>query len=191
MKATSCSDLELIKQLHLGSEAALASMFHKYWQPLFVAAFNVLKDKDACEDIIQEIFVTIWDRHEELEIRSSLKAYLFSSMRYEVYRQIKAGNVREDIFDQIYLRLQAPIPDDNIEYKELLAKVNAIVDALPVRCREVYQLSREEQLSHKEIAERLQISPKTVENHITKALHHLRISLGGMATMQFLCLLIE
>ncbi len=191
MKATSCSDLELIEQLRLGSESALASIFHKYWQPLFTAAFNILKDKDACEDIIQEIFINVWNKHEQMEITSSLKAYLFASMRYEVYRQIKAGNVREDIFDQIYLRLQAPCSDDDIEHKELLAQVDEIVNRLPVRCREVYQLSREEQLSHKEIADRLNISTKTVENHITKALHQLRISLRGTVTIQLLCLLLK
>ena len=84
----------------------------------------------------------------------------------------------EIIFDHIHERLETPSEYGNIEYRELLSQINSIVDNLSAKCKVVYKLSREEQLSHKEIASQLDISTKTVENHLNKALRQLRISLG-------------
>ena len=186
MRIISFSDNELLEQLREDKEVALSMIFKKYWQPLFISAFNLLKDKGACEDIIQDIFIKVWDRRYEIEIRTSLKSYLFASMRYEVFRQIKLGNARVDLFeclDQVFKDLS---PHEDLVHKELLAKVDSVIGSLPDKCREVYRLSREEQLSHKEISERLNISPKTVETHITKALKHLRISIKEIVTLQII-----
>ncbi|RKR83330.1 RNA polymerase sigma-70 factor (ECF subfamily) [Mucilaginibacter gracilis] len=185
------TDIQMVGLLKKGDERALTLIYQRHWQSLFRSSFNLLKDKAACEDIIQEIFIKIWDRRATLEIQVSLKAYLYAAMRYEVYRQIKIGNVREDIFDAIYERLHTPAAYGNLEHKELLQQINSIVDTLPDRCREVYKLSREEQLSHKEIAERLDISTKTVENQITKALNHLRTSLGSVLSLELVIYLLK
>jgi RNA polymerase sigma-70 factor (family 1) len=181
-------DLQLLDKLKSGDEDALTLIYKKYWQPLFTSGYNILKDRQACEDIIQELFIRLWNNRHAIEITVSLKAYLYASMRYEVYRQIRAGAVRADIFDDLHERLPATATYGNIEYKELIAQVNMVVDTLPEKCREVYKLSREEYLTHKEIAGRLNISTKTVENHLTKALRQLRTSLGTlfMALVSFL-----
>jgi RNA polymerase sigma-70 factor (ECF subfamily) len=173
-------DLQLLDKLKSGDEGALTLIYKKYWQPLFASSYNILKDKQACEDIIQELFIKLWNNRQAIEITVSLKAYLYASMRYAVYRQIRAGVGRADIFDDLHERLPASAAYGNIEYKELIAQVNTVVDTLPEKCREVYKLSREEYLSHKEIASRLNISTKTVENHLTKALRQLRTSLGTL-----------
>lgn len=173
-------DLQLLEKLRSGDENALTGIYKKYWQPLFTSSYNILKDKQACEDIIQELFIRLWNNRQNIEITVSLKAYLYASMRYEVYRQIRTGAARAGIFDDLPERLQSPTTYGNIEYKELIAQVNSVVDSLPQKCKEVYKLSREEYLSHKEIAGRLNISTKTVENHLTKALRQLRTSLGTL-----------
>lgn len=173
-------DLQLLEKLRSGDENALTGIYKKYWQPLFTSSYNILKDKQACEDIIQELFIRLWNNRQNIEITVSLKAYLYASMRYEVYRQIRTGAARGGIFDDLPERLQSPTTYGNIEYKELIAQVNSVVDSLPQKCKEVYKLSREEYLSHKEIAGRLNISTKTVENHLTKALRQLRTSLGTL-----------
>ena len=184
-------DLQLLDKLKSGDEDALTLIYKKYWQPLFTSGYNILKDRQACEDIIQELFIRLWNNRHAIEITVSLKAYLYASMRYEVYRQIRAGAVRADIFDDLPERLPASAAYGNIEYKELIAQVNTVVNTLPEKCREVYKLSREEYLSHKEIASRLNISTKTVENHLTKALRQLRTSLGTLflALVSFLLLI--
>ena len=184
-------DVELVDLLKKGDEHALAMLYEKYWEPLFRSAFNLLRDRAACEDLIQEVFIKIWDRHGKLEINISLRSYLYAAMRYAVYRQIRTGNVREDIFDTILERLHTPAAYGQLEHRELLSQIDAIVATLPERCREVYQLSRNEQLSHKEIAARLGISPKTVENQIAKALRHLRVSLGDILTVEMMMYLLR
>ncbi len=171
-------DTELMDRLRAGDDLALKLIYKKYWNQLYTSAYNMLQDQQACEDIIQELFINLWKKREQIEIKASLKSYLFASVRYEVYRQVRQGSVRVDIFDNIQDRLETPSEYGSIEHKELLSYVNSIVNNLSEKCKVVYKLSREEQLSHKEIAIKLDISPKTVENHLNKALRQLRISLG-------------
>lgn len=171
-------DTELMDRLRAGDDLALKVIYKKYWNQLYTSAFNMLQDQQACEDIIQELFINLWNKRERIEIKASLKSYLFASVRYEVYRQVRHGSVREDIFENIQDRLQTPSEYGNIEHRELLSYVNSIVNKLSEKCKVVYKLSREEQLSHKEIASKLDISTKTVENHLNKALRQLRVSLG-------------
>ncbi len=174
----SFEDTELMDRLRAGDDLALKVIYKKYWNQLYKSAFNMLQDQQACEDIIQDLFINLWNKREQIEIKASLKSYLFASVRYEVYRQVRHGSVREDIFENIQDRLQTPSEYGSIEHRELLSYVNSIVNNLSEKCKVVYKLSREEQLSHKEIASKLDISPKTVENHLNKALRQLRISLG-------------
>ncbi|MEJ7694444.1 RNA polymerase sigma-70 factor [Daejeonella sp.] len=171
-------DTELMERLRAGDDLALKVIYKKYWNQLYTSAHNMLQDQQGCEDIIQELFINLWNKREQIEIKASLKSYLFASVRYEVYRQVRHGSVREDIFENIQDRLQTPSEYGNIEHRELLSYVNSIVNSLSEKCKVVYKLSREEHLSHKEIAGKLDISTKTVENHLNKALRQLRISLG-------------
>lgn len=171
-------DIELMDRIRSGDDIALKLIYKKYWNQLFSSAFNVLHDQQVCEDIIQEIFINLWNKREIIEIKVSLKSYLFASTRYEVYRQVRFSSVREDLFENIADRMASPSEYGNIEHRELLSQINSIVDKLSSKCKVVYKLSREEQLSHKEIASQLDISTKTVENHLNKALRQLRISLG-------------
>ena len=183
------NDFELLVLLKEGKESALDWIYKKYWKCLYENAYSVLKDGQACEDIIQEIFLKLWTKRETLEIKTSLSAYLHASVRYEVYRQLKSLHVREDIFDQIHERIQASRKYNDLEYKEFHSQICALVEQLPDKCRNVYKLSRESQLSHKEIALHLQISTKTVENHLTKALGFLRRSLGQVFTLELMTVL--
>ncbi|WP_411273010.1 RNA polymerase sigma-70 factor [Daejeonella sp.] len=171
-------DTELMVRLREGDDLALKLIYKKYWTQLYTSAYNILHDQHACEDIIQDLFINLWNKREQIEIKASLKSYLFASVRYEVFRQVRHGSVREDIFENIQDRFQTPSEYGNIEHRELLSYVNSIVNNLSEKCKVVYKLSREEQLSHKEIASKLDISSKTVENHLNKALRQLRTSLG-------------
>ena len=185
------SDVQLIGLLKADDEVALTIIYKRYWASLFSAAYNILKDRQSCEDIIQELFIKLWDCRAEVQISVSLKAYLYASVRYGVYRQIKTGSVRSEIFDDLIERLHTPTAYGSIEHKELLLQIDRVIDTLPDKCREVYKLSREECLSHKQIAMQLNISTKTVENHLTKALRELRGSLGAAFIMEALMFLLD
>ncbi|ADY53710.1 RNA polymerase, sigma-24 subunit, ECF subfamily [Pseudopedobacter saltans DSM 12145] len=171
------SDEKIIESLKNGDDHALTLLFKKYWTSLFVVAHNVFKDKEACEDILQEVFLTIWEKRNELQIKTSLKAYLYACVKYEVYRQLKKSYSKQRIDDDLINSLEESATANNIEYKQLVETVSFAVDNLPPKCREVYQLSRQESLTHKAIASKMNISTKTVENHITKALKHLKLNI--------------
>jgi RNA polymerase sigma-70 factor (family 1) len=173
------NDTELIACLKKDDESALCVIYKKYWEPLYLSAYQIIKNKEICEDIIQELFIKLWNNRQAIEITVSLKSYLYASIRYEVYRQIRTGAVRSDIYDDLLERIHTPAVYGNIEYKELVAQITSIINKMPVKCREVYKLSREENLTHKQIAAQLNISTKTVENHLTKALRQLRTSLSA------------
>ncbi|UWY28097.1 RNA polymerase sigma-70 factor [Flavobacterium sp. TR2] len=178
-------DQILIDRLRGGDELALTELYNKFWQALFMSAYNVIKDKELCEDIIQDIFMNIWHNREKIEIHISLKGYMYACARYQVFNHLRKNKdkVHVELFDDLEKRFLSTTPETQLMHDELVQQLNLIIESLPEKCQAVYKLSREEQLSHKEIAERLNISTKTVENHITKALHTIRFSMGESMSM--------
>lgn len=175
---TGYTERELLARLSKGDESALTIIYTHYWKLLFIQAYNVLKDRMVCEDIVQEIFLQLWRRRKSLDITGTLGGYLSAATRYQVFHEIRKMPERDSLFDNLEERLSFS-PGLPVEEKELHAQIDEIVSRLPEKCRVIYKLSREEYLPHKEIADRLHISTKTVENQLTIALRRLRGSLGG------------
>lgn len=182
------NDEQLLRAVAMGNAEALEQLYVRYWQHLFTAAYNVLKNKAICEDIVQEAFLQLWQRRETLDIQTTLQAYLFSVIRYSVFKHIKKEQTHSQVFQHLPERLQSITPEDIVVEKNIRSQLAIIVNSLPEKCREIYLLSREEQLTHNEIASRLNISTKTVENHITIALKKIRF---GMARMTSLFILLN
>jgi RNA polymerase sigma-70 factor (family 1) len=170
---------ELLALLAAGDEEALRIIYETYWERLFLSAYNVLKDKEACEDIIQEIIIQLWKKREQLNITTSLSAYLFTATRYQVFHFIRKSAGRKELFENLEDRFLIDAPDIILYTKDLQEKIKIAVESLPDKCKVIYKLSREEQLSYKAIAKQLQISPKTVENQLSIALKKLREALGA------------
>jgi RNA polymerase sigma-70 factor (ECF subfamily) len=178
MKAGQSSfDAEIIRNLKNGDARAMGMLYKLHWKALYISAYNILKDKEACEDIIQELFIRIWNKRNELNITSSLQSYLSAATRYEVYRRLREHKRYEPIVEEMVSSLPADMFYDTLEFKELQSQITSAVDTLSPKCKSVYILSRNEQLSHKEIAGQLNISTNTVRNHLTHALHHVRGSI--------------
>ena len=184
------TDEALLGRLRSNDESALTELYDRYWDSAYLAAYNVLRDKKLCEDVVQELFMDIWNRRKKIKIKSTFKTYFFSCVRYQVFAQIrkKEKNVRTELFEGLDHRIHYNCPESEYLYQELVEKINSTVAHLPKKCREVYMLSRNEHLSHAEISIRLHISTKTVENHMTKALKILKNSVGSLlvATIWFL-----
>ena len=167
-------DAEILRNLKNGDAGAMGMLYKLHWKALYISACNILKDKEACEDIIQELFIRIWNGRSDLIITTSLKAYLSAATRYEVYRRLRENKRYEPIVDEMVEALSGHTNYDDVEFKELQSQIDTVVGTLSPKCKNVYILSRNEQLSHKEIAGKLNISTKTVRNHLTHALHHLK-----------------
>ena len=170
-------DAELLIRLQEDDQYAFTSIYNKYWKNLYAVAYSILKDKTICEDIVQDIFINVWNKRKSIAIKVSLKAYLTSSVKYEVFRQLKKKIEALEIVDDLLIDPNNSA-QENMDYKELLVHMNNVVNKLSTKCREVFILSREKELSHKEIAVIRNISTKTVENHIGKALGSLKDVIG-------------
>lgn len=169
-------DDALVEMIRRDDAGAFEAVYNKYAAQLFHAAHAILKDREACEDIIQELFTDLWTKRHHLRILH-LKAYLFAATRNNVLMTIRSGKVKVDISELEQLVEQSTAADVVTE-KELLQCIDRNVAQLPQKCRTIFILSREQKLSHKEIASYLNISSKTVENQMTIALKRLRSSLG-------------
>lgn len=182
------NDLDLVKRLQQNEEEALTIIYKEYWQIMYMAAYNLVKDRSVCEDIVQEVFISLWQRREKLQIKTSLKSYLYTSTVYKVYDHFSKNKkmLKDELFDNFENKIEASNPETKLMHEELIRHLDAIVDSLPDKCREVYKLSRENMLSNKEIAEQLNISQRTVEGHISKALKILKESLGVAVSIEFI-----
>ncbi|MFM7153350.1 MAG: RNA polymerase sigma-70 factor [Bacteroidota bacterium] len=169
-----------LERLKEGDEAALKKIFDAYYPDLVARIFRIIPDPDACQDIAQDVIVELWNRRDSLEIHSSLGGYLNKAAVNRALNFIKSRN-RNVIDASAELPDSADVSDINMvsaeHTEELESRLHDAIGKLPERCRAVFALSRFEDLSHKEIAERLGISVKTIENQITKAMKLLRESL--------------
>lgn len=164
-----------------GDTLAFDEMYEKYWAKLYAFAYNRLREKEACEEIIQDIFVSLWANRENLQITSSLSGYLFQAVKYQMLNFMKSTQVRNSYIDSFNHFRDALFDDSTNEQmalNDLKMMLEKSIEELPDKCQEVFRLSRIHHLSIQEIALQLNISHKTVENHLTKALKHLRSSLG-------------
>jgi len=173
------NDKALIAHLKMGNRIAFNQIYNQHAESLYRFAFNILKDEEECTDAIQEIFIWLWRNHEKLEI-TNLKSYLRSAVKYKLTRVITSSKRKAAILAAAP-QLEDSFVDDSLEVKELKFAVSQFLETLPPRAKEIFQLSRNEYLSNKEIADRLSISEKTVENQMTISLKKLKLTLGKMS----------
>ncbi|WP_350285627.1 RNA polymerase sigma-70 factor [uncultured Croceitalea sp.] len=187
------TDKELIALLNNGDEDALSEIYKKYWDTIYLAAYNMVRDKEISEDIVQDIFVNLWLKRDNIHIKTSLKSYLYTSTIYKVYDYFKKNKkmIKVELFEHFDKKIQVATPETKLMHKELMEHINSVIDTLPEKCRLVFKLSREEQLSHKEIAKKLNISHRTVEVHISKALKHLKSSINISLSLEFIALILQ
>lgn len=174
-------DDELLERLQAGDKLAYRVIYDRYWAILFRHARKMLQDDSEAQDTIQEIFTILWIKSNELSIQAPLGAYLYAAVRNKVLDYLKNKKVREKfIASMIYSGESANfITDSLIREKQLASEIEKEVAALPSKMRAVFELSRNEHLCHKQIADQLAISSKTVKKQISNALQILRGKLSA------------
>jgi len=171
----SSSEADLLAALRTDDGGSFAEIYARYCYRLFTVAYRKLQDREAAEELVQDLFENLWNRRASHDIQQ-LEQYLFSALRYRIINYLKAQQVRTGY--ESYCRLAASEAHTNTEetlaYGELSAALLASVRRLPAKSREIFQLSRLEQYSVAEISGRVNLSEKTVEYHLTKSLKLLR-----------------
>ena len=170
---TILSDTELQKRVQGQDQIAFEVLFDRYWKRLYSYAFKIYKEEVICEDIVQEIFISLWEKSATTSIEN-LEGYLVRAVKYKV-----ANHIRNLKFDSWQIELLKNIPhpaqtDKHLVYQEFEAGIYKEIKKLPPRSQEVLILSRLEQYTNTEIALKLDISVRTVEKHISDALKRRR-----------------
>lgn len=177
------TDADLITQLRLDNEDAFTEIYHRYWEVLLNAAYQRLRSREDAEEAVQEIFVNLYFRRKEINLKCTLEAYLKTALRFKVidtYRQQQLRNNHAE--HTIAEGLNYQVADDQLEIKEFKQRILSACGKLPQKCREVFIMFRFEELSHQEIAERTAISVSTVKKHLHKAMLFLRKEFKGSKT---------
>lgn len=181
-------DIELLQLSSKNNSKAFEEIFNRYWKRLYTYAYKIYKNHQVCEDIVQEVFVSLWNKNKTSPILN-LEGYLFKAVKYKI-----ANHIRDLKFSTQQLDFIESIPAnffDYLEYEELEKAVLSRIEKLPLKCKEIFKLSRIEQKSNSEIALKLNLSIRTVETHISNALKFLRknteiLEIGLLVSVMFL-----
>lgn len=168
------TDLELFSKLIRDDEKAFSELFYRYYSGLCVYAFRFLQDEQRTKELVQEVFVQVWVKRKEIRIHSSVKSYLFRAVKNQLINWFNHQKVEQRYLDKIVSEQDHLQPDQYFQEVDLQKKIEASIEALPAKRKEVFKLSREEGLSYRAIADRLHVSVKTVETQMGLALKQLR-----------------
>lgn len=158
------------------TENELEQLFYTHYKMLCLFCCRLVKDEDLANDLVQECFIKFWDKFEEIDSPEYAKSYLYTLVRNKALDYLKSLRVTKtiplteniDAIEQFY---------SSLEYADLEHNYHSALQDLPKKCRDIFLKSREEQLTNKQIAIQLDLSIKTVEGHITKAIKHLKTAL--------------
>jgi RNA polymerase sigma-19 factor, ECF subfamily len=151
-------------------------IFKEFFNPLAYYARIFTKDQDSAKDIVHNVFINLWEKRDDISFEQSIKSYLYTSVHNRCLNHLRdrAKFIKDDVSEFEFLNSQSVEDSYDIETKETESRINDAINSLPERCREVFKLKRFEELKYSEIADLLNISIKTVEAQMSKALRILR-----------------
>jgi len=169
----------ILPEIRGGNQQAYQSLFYYYYERLYHYALTFTADQDKAEDIVQEVFLKLWTKRESFHPNGSLKAYLYRMTYNEFVNAFRKEKRYYKELDEFKLQALAPLAEESEESWELkLHELKEAIDHLPPRCREIFLLHKQEGMPQKEIAKKLDISVKTVENQVGKAVNILKNKLS-------------
>lgn len=177
------SDQELTALLKERDQFAFTEVYRRYWHPLYLHAYKMLSDEDQAKDVIQELFIAVWSKVSTIEINSSLKSYLYVMTRNRVINFIRKNKISDDFI----VMLAEAMPDSDerlikqIDDRDLIALIDEEVNQLPARMKQVFEMSRKDFLSNKEIAAILGTTEETVKKQISNSIKTIKVKLDKYA----------
>lgn len=165
----------------------------RYWDRLLDHAYKRLGSREEAEEVVQELFVSLYQKRDMLDIHSSVEGYLKTALKSRVLNYYRSRHIHEKYVRSVLADnhlFSSETSDRALQQKELSVQMASSIDKMPAKCREVFLLSKIESLSHRNISEKLQISISTVEKHIRKAMDILREDFGNYQFSIVLCFLL-
>lgn len=177
------TDTELLQLLAVGNERAFYEIYLRYDQMLYKYAYQKLRNKEEAQDVVQEVFISIWNNRESFTLKTTLSGYLYKCVLNKIFNIFKHQNIIQQYINsgQHFIELDDYEADYLIREKDITNLIEKEIAAMPPRMRMVYELKRKELLTTKEIAARLGISQLTVSTQVKKALKLLKLKLGIVA----------
>jgi len=175
----------IFKRLKNGDEKALSELFDMYYSALCLFANKYLHDMDLSRSLVQQVFIDLWTKRQKIAISTSVKPYLYTTVKNRCIDVLRNKKATTAISESVENLSQAPFRD-LVEEAELNDRINASINQLPEKCREIFLLCRFEELKYSEIADKLGISVKTVEMQMGIALKKLRDSLSDYQMINLL-----
>lgn len=181
----SLPDSKLVALLNDGDALAYTEIFERYKVILYKHTIRMLEDQEDANDVIQDVFLALWQRRDTLTVKTSLAAYLYQSVRNRVFDRMAHEKVVARYLCSIrdFVEEGPFVIDEQVRARELAAIIETEIAALPRKMREVFELSRQEELSYKDIAQKLNISDKTVKQQVYNAIKILRLKVNLLRTI--------
>jgi len=173
---------ELLTKLQQGSSTAFQELYNKYYGLLYLHASQKLQDREAAKDLVHDLFSNIWQRKTTLIIQGKISSYLYTAIRHRIIDYLAKEQSKTNYLDSLSMYLDNKVSEtDHLLRERLLQEqIEQVLKKLSPRVREIFELSRKQYLSHKEIAEKLNLSEHSVRSYIKEALRLLRAKLGGL-----------
>lgn len=181
-------DQVLFDLMKLEDEVAFKAIYDRYFDAMYIHACKRLNDREEARDVVQEIFAALWSKRKQLVLKISLPAYLYTAVRNRIFNIIAHKRVESKHIQSLQHFIDQGVcqTDHLVREKELRAIIEEEVAALPQKMQEIFEMSRSQYLSHKEIASALNLSEHTVKKQVNNALRILRAKLGVLFLMFFL-----
>lgn len=183
-------DDQLVSALRAGDREAFAEIYNRYWSLLYRLAYQKLRSRETAEELVQDLFVSIWTKRNQSTIRE-LRPYLLTALRFSIINHIESLRVHERFvtYYESFLNQTDTEPTDELALQDLTDAVERSLQALPEKSQQVFRMSRFEYLTIPEIAQRLDLSEKAVEYHLTRSLKVVRENLRDLGTLALFFLL--
>jgi RNA polymerase sigma-70 factor (family 1) len=182
------SDNELSALLINGDKQAYEQLYQRYFRLLYNYAYKKLRDEEHAKDIIQEFFTELWDKRQTTVFSSNISGYFFSAINNRIINYFSRETVKSRYLASFngFLANENATTDHLVREKQLMELIETEIQALPLKMRQVFEMSRKQHLSNKEIADQLQLSERTVETQVSNALFRLRAKLGVVIFLLYL-----
>lgn len=170
------TDAELLAEMKGSNQAAFTELHRRYHALLYIYAYKLTGEEQDSKDLVQEIFISLWNKRETTDLQSSLRSYLYCGVRYKFLKSLAHRKVRSEYAERFQELLEEGVvyADEALLLKELVFQVEKMTDLLPGKMGQVFRMSKLEQYSNEEIADTLQISEKTVKNLLSEANKNIR-----------------